>query len=309
MPSLTDYTRQSPYSDPREYADLLATLPTDQPDRPDQAAELPKLAVVVRNLIRHYRAEVPTSPERLAEVDNRWIDRLLACDRTRFDTPLDVFRPEPDRVVGCCRDFTLLTVAALRARGVPARSRVGFAAYFAPDFHHDHVITEYWDGRRWVFADTQITRDGAWPPFDPLDLELGPTVFETAAQVWTRFRRGEIDVNTYGVDPNLPLRGDWFVRNYVIQELAHRQRDELLLWDTWGVMSLQFDGDHGLIDDVAALLLAADGGDEAAEQKLADWYAADSRLHPGDRVISYSPVGLPKQMDLHARSLGESSSV
>jgi len=32
------------------------------------------------------------------------------------------------------------TVAALRQQGIPARSRIGFVNYFAPDFHHDHVI-------------------------------------------------------------------------------------------------------------------------------------------------------------------------
>jgi len=302
MSSLHDYTQQSPYSDPREYAGLLTTLPSDQP------ADLGKLAAVVRNLIGHYRAaKVPYPPERLKEVDNRWIDRMLAADRSRFDTSLDAPRAEADRVVGCCRDFTLLTVAALRAGGVPARSRVGFAAYFDPIFHHDHVITEFWDGERWVFADTEIAPAGSWPPFDPLDMSLGESVFETAAQVWTRFRRGELDVNTHGVGPGLPIGGDWFVRNYVIQELAHRQRDELLLWDTWGVMSLQLDGDLGLIDDVAAMLLAADAGDQAAEQKLTEWYAKDPRLHPGDRVLSYSPRGVTEEVDLRVRGPVESS--
>jgi hypothetical protein len=50
-------------------------------------------------------------------------------------------------------------------------------------------------------------------------------------------------------------------------------------------MSMQLDGDLGVIDDVAARLLAADDGAEAAERKVADRYAADSRLHPGDRCF------------------------
>ena len=300
MPSLHDYAHQSAYSDPREFAGLLAVVPTDQP------AALAELAVIVRNLIGHYRAAaVPFPPERLGEIDNRWIDRLLASDRSRFATALDVPRAEPDRVAGCCRDFTLLTVAALRARGVPARSRVGFAAYFDPEFHHDHVITEFWAGDRWVFADTELAPgmvgDRPWPPFDPLDLALGEDVFETAAQVWTRYRRGELDVERYGVGRDVPLRGAWFVRNYVIQELAHRQRDELLLWDTWGAMSLELDGDLGLIDEVAALLLAADAGEQAAEQELAERYLADPRLHPGDRVVCHSPRGLTEDVDLRLR--------
>ena len=41
-----DYTRQSPYSDPRAYAPLLAALPAD----------LPELAAVIRNVLVHYRS-------------------------------------------------------------------------------------------------------------------------------------------------------------------------------------------------------------------------------------------------------------
>jgi hypothetical protein len=291
MPTLTDYARQSPYSDPRGRADLIDELPAD----------LPGLGAVIRNVLVHYRASgITFPPDRLAEIDNRWVDRMLDADRSRFDTPLAIPRPEADRVAGCCRDYTLLTVSALRAKGVPARSRIGFAGYFEAGFHHDHVITEFWDGGRWVCADTQLDPAGSWP-FDPLDMPLGPGGLETAAQVWSGYRRGDLDVDTYGVWPGAPIGGGWFVRNYVLLELAHRQRDELLLWDGWGEMSDELDGDLGLIDEVAALLLAADAGDEAAEAKLEAWYAEDSRLRPGDQVQSFSPRGLREVVDLRTR--------
>ena len=298
MPSLQDYTQQSSYSDPREYTPLVAALPAD----------LPSLGAAVRNVLVHYRASgIEFTPDRLAEIDSRWIDRLLAADRSRFDTPLDQPRPEAERVAGCCRDFTLLTVSALRAHGVPARSRIGFAGYFEPDFHDDHVITEFWDGERWVFADTQIASAGSWPGFNPLDMPLDEAGFSTAAQVWTAYRNGKIDVNKYGVGLGVPIGGDWFVRNYVVLELAHRQRDELLLWDLWGSMSDQLNGDLGLIDEVAALLLAADAGDQSAEARLADRYATDERLQPGDRVLCRSLRGVTNAVDLRHRAPVEPS--
>lgn len=292
MSTLDDYSRQSPYSDPGEYAELFDPLPTD----------VPALAAVTRNLIVHFRASgFEFTGDRLAEIDHRWVARILATDQRRFGAPLDAPRPEPERVAGCCRDFTLLTVAALRHHGVPARSRVGFAGYFLPDFHCDHVVTEYWDGHRWVYTDTQLVPGAHWS-FDPGDLPspIGTDPpFASAARVWTAYRRGEIDAQRYGVAPELPLRGDWFLRNYVIQELAHRQREELLLWDGWGAMSLQLDGDLDLIDEIAALLLAADGGDEGAERELAARYSADPRLHPTGQVECYSPTGSITQVDLH----------
>jgi hypothetical protein len=145
-------------------------------------------------------------------------------------------------------------------------------------------------------VDAQLEPGPQWP-FDPADLPYAArsdprtAPFATAAQIWTAFRRNELDVQRYGVDPAMPLRGDWFVRNYVLHELAHRQRDELLLWDMWGGMSLALDGDLALVDEVAALLLAADAGDDSAEQELAARYASDPALRPDGRVLSYSPTG------------------
>lgn len=269
-----DYTRQTAYSNPREFAGLLAELPAD----------VPSLGAAVRNLLVHYRASgLEFPPERLEEIDSRWADRLLAHDQRRFPgSLLSPDRAPEERIVGCCRDFTLLTVAALRAHGVPARSRVGFAGYFEEGYHYDHVITEWWDGDRWRAADTQVDR---------LDVALTPEGLEPASRVWARFRRGELDPRTYGVAPGSPLGGGWFIRNYVLYEAAHRYGDELLLWDIFGVMSRDLDGDLGLIDAVAGLLIAADSGDEAADRKLARWYADDDRLHPGPVIQSLSPRG------------------
>ena len=287
-----DWTRHSPYTDPGRHAALLAALPAD----------VPSLTAVVRNVLVHYRASgLPFPPDRLAEIDSRWLERLLDADRSRFDTPLDAPRASADRVVGCCRDFTLLTVAALRAHGIAARSRIGFASYFRPDFHDDHVIAEYRVGGRWRCVDAQLDPELPWP-VDRGDVPLGPDGLETAAQVWTAHRRGELDVEKYGVAPELPvLRGEWFVRNYVLAELAHRQGDELLLWDGWGAMTGPRDSggvpsdvdraDLDRADEVAAVLLAADAGDDDAERRLARWYAEDPRLHPGDEVLCRSPRG------------------
>jgi Transglutaminase-like superfamily len=290
MTELQDYATQSGYSDPGRYASLLDGLPTD----------IAELTAVVRNVLIHYRGGMDFTADRLAEVDNRWIERLLETDHQRNGTRLTAPREPTDRVVGCCRDFALLTIAALRHQGVPARSRVGFAPYFAPGFHHDHVILEYWDGARWVAVDAELDPAGDWE-FDPIDMD--PSAFRSAARVWTGFRAGDLDADDFGVDPQLPIRGGWFVRNYVFQELAHRQRDELLLWDTWGAMATDLDADLPLTDEIAALLMAADAGDAGAEQELADRYCADPVLHPDGRVLSFSPTReSPISIDLARRA-------
>jgi hypothetical protein len=101
-----------------------------------------------------------------------------------------------------------------------------------------------------------------------------------------------LDVETFGVDVDSPVRGEWFVRTYVVMELAHRFKDELLLWDGWGVMGPEADeGTNALVDELAALMVAADAGDEAAEAELLDRYETDPRLAPGERIQSFSPYG------------------
>ena len=303
MPTLEDYARHSAYTDPGAHRALLDALPSD----------IGALAAIVRNVIVHYRASrIPFAGARLDEINSRWVARILDVDQRRHNAPLAVPRVEEQRVAGCCRDFTLLTVAALRHHGIPARSRIGFAGYLDEGWNYDHVIVEHWDGQRWRFTDAQLPPEMHWP-IDPSDVRragrnLLPTgaVFASAAEVWIAYRRGEVNIETYGVDPGLPYRGAWFVNAYVISELAHRQRDELLLWDGWGAMGGPFRPDpaldNTLIDEIAALLVAADAGDEAAEQELSDRYAQDDRLHPGARIVSHSPTGQDLVVDLVERA-------
>ncbi len=277
------YMEQSVYSDPGPHTTLFDAMPSD----PDG------ISAVIRNLVVHYReVGFDFPPDRLAEIDLRWIDRRLDADQRRFGTPLTAPRPASERVVGCCRDFSLTAVAALRHKGIPARTRIGFADYFAPDWHVDHVIVEYWNGDRWVFTDPEVDPAGSYG-LDPTDMPrlTADAPFLTSAQVWTAFRRGEIDDQKFGVDPTLPMRGGWFLHAYVIHELAHRQRNELLLWDVWGGMRQDLDGDLGLVDDVAALLLAADSGDVKAENALTMLYETRPELHPGGAVTCLSPTG------------------
>ncbi|WP_433311329.1 transglutaminase domain-containing protein [Micromonospora sp. CA-269861] len=288
--NVDDYRQHSPYSDPGRHATLLDAVPAD----------LASVAATVRNVIVHYRAGgVELPPDRLEEVNCRWVDRILDTDQSRFPLPLAAERPAVDRVAGCCRDHTLLAVAALRQHGVPSRSRVGFASYFVPGWHHDHVLVEYWNGDRWVWADPEVDPAGDWG-FDGYDIDPKAGLFDSAARVWSAYRAGTIDPEVYGVSPELPIRGDWFIHDYVLLELAHRQKDELLLWDSLDAMTDDVaTADLTLVDEIAALLLAADDGDEAAEKVLADRYASDARLRPGSRVESVSPVsGTVSMVDL-----------
>lgn len=280
MFDLDRFVRQSPYSTPGRHADRLAVLPGD----------LASLCAASRNVIAHYRAELPELPEeRRGEIDSRWLEVILALDQQRHLAGLDQPRPLPERVAGCCRDHSLLVVGALRQRGVPARNRIGFAHYFTRGWAGDHVIVEFWQQGRWRRADPEL---GPNFPFDVHDMPTGQnTPFETAAEAWLGWRAGDRDLSTYGLAADPTFTGPDFVRVYVIFEVAHRYGDEMLLWDGWGATEEVLD--LGVIDDLAQLLVRADAGDDSAEADLWARYHDDDRLHPTDQVVTYSPYGLP----------------
>lgn len=296
VPAVIDHSTQTAFSDPGVWAGLLDEVePT-----------IAHVSAAARNIVVHYRASDRELPEHSRDdISLRWMDTILATDQRRHAAPLTGERPIDQRVQGCCRDHTLVAVAALRHHGVPARSRVGFASYFSPSWHHDHVIVETWLNGRWRRFDPEF--ESPRPRLeDPSDIPHGPTSpFLTAAQVWLGHRSGSLDVARFGADEGLGLDGDWFVHGYVIREVAHHFGDELLLWDSWGAMHSDLvhapPADLRLVDEVADLLVRADDGDLVAEGELLSRYREDDRLHPSSRIESWSPYGDQYAVDLVTR--------
>lgn len=295
---LSGYATHSEYSDPRHHAALLAAVPPDSV----------RLHEAVTSAVVHYRAgATPPTPAQLADVDRRWVASILDAAVERAPgLPLGTPRPPRAQVGGCCRDHSLLAVAVLREHGVPARTRLGFANYLAPDeFRRDHVVVERHDGDRWVRFDPELRPDGL--PFDVHDLPQGPGApFETAAEAWLAHRRDGRDLAGHGPGPDVGwLNGPGFVQRYVLGDVAHRYRHEVLLWDMWGASTppgaLPDDGDAALADRLAELTVRADAGDGAAETELEELWATDERVRPGRYVSTWSPGGRLGRTDLVAR--------
>ncbi len=287
-----DLREQSSISDPGRHATALAALSTDPAE----------LSAVARNLIVHYRASGHELPEATRDdINLRWLEAILEADRSRHDLPLDEPRQPTERVQGCCRDHTLFCVGALRANGVPARSRVGFGGYFVDGWHHDHVVVEAWIGERWRRFDPEMEqpRPGLPRPMDMAPGDVDGAGFVTAAQAWAAYRAGRIDADTFGVGPEVPgLRGERFLFDEVIIEVAHRFGDELLLWDAWGRIGLPDEpvsaADAQWLDPVAELLLHSDDSPSSgAEAQLLARYRTDDGLHPGPTIVQASPYGDP----------------
>jgi hypothetical protein len=196
------------------------------------------------------------------------------------------------RVGGTCRDFTALTVAALRAHGIPARARCGFGAYFSGDTMEDHWVAEYWrsDEHRWVLVDAQIDarqREVFDIGFDLADVPRDQ--FVVAGRARRQCRAGEDDPNRFGLS-SLDEFGDWWIAANLIRDVAALSGLELLPWDVWGIMpEPEDDITPEMVELFDALAdLTADPGTAAGSRAP---YERDDRLRVSTSVRNMSRDG------------------
>ena len=173
---------------------------------------------------------------RKEEVQLRFVTKMLARIQEFDPRPLTEAREPAKRLVGNCRDFSVLLTAMLRVKGIPARARCGFASYFKPGYHMDHWVVEYWNAahKRWLLVDAQLDELQCQKlsiQFDPLDVPREQ--FLTGGKAWQLCRAGQADPNTFGI---FDMQGLWFVRGDFIRDVASLNKMELLPWDAWGLM-------------------------------------------------------------------------
>lgn len=245
------------------------------------------------------------------------LDKALELDSSSLAIP----RHPRDRVIACCREFATLMCALLRAKGIPARSRCGFAAYFGWNgMYEDHWICEYWNGVQWIMADPQFdpfqqSTSIVWvlnsgndienkmqkiKQFNPRDLK--PDEFITAGQAWKLCREGKADPQNFGIGcPIRPewgidsLYGLWFVRGQLLRDFAALNKVETvpylvrickgLNWKPWRLIALK---DSELTSDELLLLdaiaeLSADI--DTNFNKIREAYSINSDLAVPEEII------------------------
>jgi hypothetical protein len=257
-----------------KYASLFDGLPGDAAG----------VARVVQGLMIHeFWVEaygVTLAEEDRDRVNLRRVEQVLEAITSRDDRPLDVPREPDQRIVTNCRGYSVMAVAMFRARGVPARARCGFGAYFKPGWFEDHWVAEYFDDGRWKLLDAQIDglqRKRLAPAFDLTDVPRDQFVIAGAA--WTRTRAGQADPDRFGLT-SLDEGGAWWIAANLMRDAAALDNVELLPWDLWGAMPEPEDTvDEPIFDRLAA---ATAGPDLAEVRRL----LADERLRVPDEVFN-----------------------
>jgi len=223
--------------------------------------------VVIHGDVAPWLYDVKFSDEQRRDMHVRPLAEMLARIRAIDGQPLTVAREPRRRMPGVCRHFTLMLCGILRERGIPARARCGFGAYFTPGKFEDHWVCEYWNAgqARWILVDAQldaVQRRALRVDFDPLDVPHDR--FIIAGDAWQMCRRGRAEPDSFGLSYAPGLHGLWFIAGNVLRDLASLNRMELLPWDVWGCMPKPdeewTDEKKAFLDTVAALTL---GGDDA----------------------------------------------
>ncbi len=230
----------------------------------------------------------PLSEQQADAINERDSARLLVLAKSVDPSPLDEPRPPANRVGARCHAFSRMTVALLRAAGIPARARCGFGTYFRPGWYEDHWVAEYWSAtdNRWMMVDAQL--DDTWRRmigFTDDPFSISPTQFVTAGHAWQAWRRGELDAGRCGLTW-INEHGSFWIGGNLRLDLASLNKVEMLPWDVWG--SVWEPGEEPtaeqleLFDAVAELTVDPDGRFEDLRARYED----DDRLRMDGTVFN-----------------------
>lgn len=231
---------------------------------------------------------VELSASQAEAIHERDTARLLALAREVDARPLDEARPPADRVGARCHAFSRVTVAFLRAAGVPARARCGFGAYFRPGWFEDHWVAEYWNAaqNRWQMVDAQL--DATWRKMleykgDPT--AVTPSEFVTAGAAWQAWRRGDLDATRCGLSAIEEHGPHWIAGNLRL-DFASLNKVEMLPWDVWGAHwepgGQPNEAQLAFFDGVAELTVNVDRRFEEVRER----YDTDDELRVGAEVFN-----------------------
>ncbi len=98
-----------------------------------------------------------------------------------------------NKLILTCRYVSVLVSAIYKAKGIPCRSRAGFAPYFQPGISMDHWINQVWNEKedRWVTIDADGFYDEQAMGIRQYDMKTED--FDWAAQSWLSIRGGKTD--------------------------------------------------------------------------------------------------------------------
>lgn len=253
MALYSDYAKQSIITAPRRFTGQYDCLP----DTPGELLKAVQGLVIHGDLGSLYGVTFSKrqTDEELLRTVPQMLERLFEID----SGPLTTGRPPNLRLVGMCRDYSILLISFLRHKGIPARLRVGFASYFDSDLmYEDHWLVEYYDRTedRWIRVDAQVDevqKQHFKIPFNTMNMPDSDH-YLLGGQAWLKARSGERHQDDFGYNKN--WKGWHSVKGNLLHDFNSLLGMELLPWDLWTELSTKkystlTRGELDLLDEMA----------------------------------------------------------
>lgn len=122
----------------------------------------------------------------------------------RKNSNYSIDREAKDKIHVTCRGQAILLASILKAKGIPARARSGFAEYILDDgIYYDHWITEYFDENenRWKLVDADMHCPNHEIGFDLNDIPYDKFLFGANAYLGIRQNKYKPETILYASDP------------------------------------------------------------------------------------------------------------
>ncbi len=147
-------------------------------------------------------------------------------------------RKVEDKLVVTCRYVSVLMSAILKAKGIPARSRAGFAPYFKEGVSMDHWINQYYskEESRWVTFDADGFYEEGGMPLTQYDIPYER--FDWTAKAYLDVRRGKTDGKRYLFADSLGTCGLPALVRYLVYDFHALMNHEL----TYSFLPAYLDG-------------------------------------------------------------------
>lgn len=198
-------------------------------------------------------------------------DRLL-FENERFPTALSILaellrreneyscqRKIQNKMHLTCREQAILLAAILKAKGIPARARSGFAPYISGDgIFRDHWICERFCDKenRWILTDADCCVENL--DFDYADIPCDKFLF--GAQSYLKIRGKEICDNALEYASVPPTHGMRAALQSLFYDLHSLMNDEIFFWHSPRyIVEKNFDlsqAEFEELDFIANLMLA-----------------------------------------------------
>lgn len=255
----------------------------------DLPRNIPSIVKVVQNCLIHqhwakqYGIEV--NENNIFEVNIREVENKLKRLNQKGIKNINETITLDNKLIGICRDFTVLLTSLCRELNIPARARCGFADYFEDGKYIDHWVCEVWDKneQRWIMVDAQLDEyqtNTLEISFNPLDIKT-PN-FLTADQAWLMCRDNQIDPNTFGI---FKWWGYDYLRCNLILDANSLVGMAMQPWDIWnGYKSLPIEewteDDYKEMDKLAHIISTID----QEPSKLIEFVESNDKIKVPDNL-------------------------